>query len=101
MKKIRVIIIDDERAARDEVKRLLVSYPDIEIAAEARNADEADQVRQAALPRANATSPSVTGHEEILQTRAVRMGRHRRLNVQRQRQCIPPLAGRHPRFPPI
>ncbi len=41
MKKIRIIIIDDERTARDEVKRLLDSFPDFEIAGEARNADEA------------------------------------------------------------
>ena len=41
MKKIDVIIIDDERTARDEVKRLLDNYPDFEVIAEARNADEA------------------------------------------------------------
>ncbi len=41
MKKIRIIIVDDERTARDEVKRLLESFPDFEIAGEARNADEA------------------------------------------------------------
>jgi two-component system LytT family response regulator len=41
MKKIRVLIIDDERAARSEIKRLLAGYPDFEIAAEAANADDA------------------------------------------------------------
>jgi two-component system LytT family response regulator len=41
MIKIRVVIIDDERAARDELKRLLENYPDFEVAGEARNADEA------------------------------------------------------------
>jgi two-component system LytT family response regulator len=41
MTKIKVVIIDDERAARDELKRLLENYPDFEIAGEARNADEA------------------------------------------------------------
>jgi two-component system LytT family response regulator len=41
MKKIHVIIIDDERTARDEVKRLLEDYPDFEVIAEAKNADEA------------------------------------------------------------
>jgi two-component system LytT family response regulator len=50
MKKIRVIIIDDERAARDELKRLLENYPDFEIAAEARNADEAKALIQTLLP---------------------------------------------------
>jgi two-component system LytT family response regulator len=41
MKKVQVIIVDDERTARDEVKRLLESYPDFEVIGEARNADEA------------------------------------------------------------
>jgi len=41
MKKIQVIIVDDERTARDEVKRLLVNYNDFEVVGEARNADEA------------------------------------------------------------
>lgn len=41
MKKIRVIIIDDERSARDEIRRLLEDYPDFEIIAEAKDTDEA------------------------------------------------------------
>jgi two-component system LytT family response regulator len=41
MKKIRVLIIDDERAARSEIRRLLAGYPDFEIAGEAANADDA------------------------------------------------------------
>ncbi len=41
MKKIQVIIVDDERTARDEVKRLLDNYADFEVVAEAKNADEA------------------------------------------------------------
>jgi two-component system LytT family response regulator len=41
MKNVQVIIIDDERTARDEVKRLLENYPDFEVVGEARNADEA------------------------------------------------------------
>jgi two-component system LytT family response regulator len=41
MKKIRAMIIDDERAARNEVKRLLANYPDFELAGEASNADDA------------------------------------------------------------
>lgn len=41
MKKIRVLIIDDERAARNEIKRLLGDYPDFEIVGEAANADDA------------------------------------------------------------
>lgn len=41
MKKLRVLIIDDERMARQEVKRLLMPYPDMEIIGEVKNADEA------------------------------------------------------------
>ncbi|HEY4324632.1 MAG TPA: response regulator [Mucilaginibacter sp.] len=41
MSKIQVLIIDDERTARDEVRRLLENYPEFEIVGEARNADEA------------------------------------------------------------
>lgn len=41
MKKLRVLIVDDERMARQEVKRLLMPYPDTEIIGEAKNADEA------------------------------------------------------------
>jgi two-component system LytT family response regulator len=41
MKKLRALIIDDERMARQEVKRLLVPYTDVEIIGEAKNADEA------------------------------------------------------------
>lgn len=41
MKKIRVLIIDDERAARNEVRRLLNDFSGFEILAEAANADEA------------------------------------------------------------
>jgi two-component system LytT family response regulator len=42
MKKLRVLIIDDERMARQEIKRLLILYPDMEIIGEAKNADEAE-----------------------------------------------------------
>ncbi len=41
MKKISVIIVDDERAARNEIRRMLEQYPEFVIAQEAKNADEA------------------------------------------------------------
>ena len=41
MKIIKVLIIDDERFAREELKRALSSYPSFEIVGEAQNADEA------------------------------------------------------------
>lgn len=41
MKKIGVVIIDDERLAREELKRALTRHPDVEVLGEAGNADEA------------------------------------------------------------
>jgi two-component system LytT family response regulator len=41
MKKLRILIVDDERMARQEIKRLLDPYADVEIIGEAKNADEA------------------------------------------------------------
>jgi two-component system LytT family response regulator len=41
MKKIKVIIVDDERLAREEVKRALTMYEDFVLIGEAENADEA------------------------------------------------------------
>ena len=38
---MNAIIIDDERLARNELKRLLEEFPRINIVAEAANADEA------------------------------------------------------------
>ncbi len=37
---IRAIIIDDERLARNELKKLLMDFPEIEVIAEATNANE-------------------------------------------------------------
>ena len=37
---IRAIIIDDERLARNELKKLLLDFPEIEVIAEAANASE-------------------------------------------------------------
>lgn len=44
MKKIRVLIIDDERYARMELKRLIAGFPELELVGEAKNADEAQQL---------------------------------------------------------
>lgn len=41
---IRAIIIDDERAARLELIRMLKDYPQIRVLAEASNADEAEEL---------------------------------------------------------
>src|SRR5580693_5793370 len=40
MHMIRAVIIDDERLARNELKKLLQEFPEIEIIAEAANANE-------------------------------------------------------------
>lgn len=50
MKTMTVLIIDDERSAREEVKRALSAYPSIEIVGEAQNADEARQEIQLKKP---------------------------------------------------
>src|SRR6186997_1207042 len=44
MHKIKVIIIDDERPSREELKRAIAGFPDLEIIAEAKNADEAKKL---------------------------------------------------------
>jgi two-component system, LytTR family, response regulator len=41
MSTVRALIVDDERLARSDLRRLLARYPDIEIAGEAANAKEA------------------------------------------------------------
>lgn len=44
MSKLKVIVIDDESSARNEVKRALLKYPAFEVVAEARHAEEARQL---------------------------------------------------------
>jgi len=41
---MRVVIVDDERLARNELRRMLAQLPDVEIAGEAKSADEAEQL---------------------------------------------------------
>jgi two-component system LytT family response regulator len=45
---IRALIVDDERLARAELRRLLAAHPDVEVAGEARDGDDA-QARLAEL----------------------------------------------------
>ncbi len=51
MNKYNVIIIDDERLAREEVKRHLVSHTEFKIVGEASNANDAKQLIEAKQPR--------------------------------------------------
>ncbi|HKF49465.1 MAG TPA: LytTR family DNA-binding domain-containing protein [Terracidiphilus sp.] len=47
---MRAILVDDERLARQELRRLLSAHDDVEIAAEARNADEAEDLLDRLAP---------------------------------------------------
>lgn len=50
MKTFKTVIIDDERLAREEVKRALNSYPEFEIIGEASHVDEAKILIEASKP---------------------------------------------------
>jgi len=50
MKKLKVLIIDDERNAREEIKKLLQDYSELEVIGEAQNADEAKEQIDAKNP---------------------------------------------------
>ncbi|SJZ63239.1 LytR/AlgR family response regulator transcription factor [Sediminibacterium ginsengisoli] len=50
MNSIRTIIIDDERSAREELKRALAAFPQFDIVGEAGNADEAESQIQELHP---------------------------------------------------
>ncbi|QXV63761.1 response regulator [Mucilaginibacter sp. 21P] len=50
MKQIRVVIIDDERSGRSELRRLATRYPDLEIVGEARDAEEARETLARLMP---------------------------------------------------
>ncbi len=47
---MRAIIVDDERLARNELKRLLENFPTIEVVGEASNTDEASQLIEELQP---------------------------------------------------
>jgi two-component system LytT family response regulator len=47
---MRAIIIDDERLARNELKRLLENFPSIEVVGEAANTEEASQLIEELQP---------------------------------------------------
>lgn len=50
MSNIRVVIVDDERAARKELLRSLADYPVFEVVGEASNADEAESLIKSLRP---------------------------------------------------
>ncbi|MHA8093003.1 LytR/AlgR family response regulator transcription factor [Aquirufa regiilacus] len=47
---MKAIIVDDERLARNELKRLLENFPHIEVIAEASNTDEASAILETLQP---------------------------------------------------
>ncbi|TWR26840.1 response regulator [Mucilaginibacter achroorhodeus] len=50
MKELQVLIIDDERNAREEVKKLIAIYPELVLMGEAKNAVEAKELIEAKNP---------------------------------------------------
>lgn len=50
MKKIKVVIVDDERSSREELKRALHEYDDFIVIGEAENADNAKDLIETKLP---------------------------------------------------
>ncbi|TCN52610.1 DNA-binding response regulator [Flavobacterium circumlabens] len=50
MKKIKVIIVDDERSSREELKIALKAYEDFVLTGEAENADEAKDLIETTMP---------------------------------------------------
>ncbi|MFH6993812.1 LytR/AlgR family response regulator transcription factor [Flavobacterium sp. FlaQc-48] len=50
MKKIKVIIVDDERLSREELKMALKSYEDFVVIGEAENADDAKDLIETKMP---------------------------------------------------
>ena len=68
MKKFKTIIIDDERLAREEVKRALKGNPEFEIIGEASHADEAREMIESTLPDINLLEELTTVPEVVFTT---------------------------------
>jgi two-component system LytT family response regulator len=47
---MRALIVDDERLARQELRRMLAEHGDVEVTGEARNADEAEDLLERSEP---------------------------------------------------
>ncbi|WP_124979420.1 LytR/AlgR family response regulator transcription factor [Nonlabens xiamenensis] len=50
MKDVKAIIVEDSRLARNELKRLIKAYPEIELIGEAENADQALEIMKSERP---------------------------------------------------
>lgn len=70
MKKIKALIVDDERLAREELKLMLKDFPEIEVIAEAKNGEEGIQFNTEYRPDLiflDVSMPGMTGFEMIKQ----------------------------------
>jgi len=70
MKKIKTLIVDDERLAREELKSMLKDFPEIEVIAEAKNGEEGIQFNTELRPDLillDVSMPGMTGFEMIKQ----------------------------------
>src|SRR5665213_2982003 len=67
---LKVILIDDERLARSELKRMLQEFPDVEIIGEAANADEGIEKIESLNPDLiflDIQMPGKTGFEMLME----------------------------------
>ena len=63
---MKALIVDDERIARQELRRLLLAHPEIEVAAEAQNGEQAIELIQKLAPDViflDIQMPEMTGFE--------------------------------------
>ena len=65
---MKALIVDDERIARQELRRLLLAHPEIEIAAEAQNGEQALELIPKLAPDViflDIQMPEMTGFEVL------------------------------------
>lgn len=70
----RVILIDDERLARNELRRMLTEFPDVEVVAEAANAEEGKEKIESLHPDLiflDIQMPGKTGFEMLAELDSV------------------------------
>ena len=76
MEKIRILIADDERPAREYLKRLLAEFDDVDLSGEAESGTEALEAIKSLKPDLallDLQMPEMSGVEEVRQLRRTRM----------------------------